>query len=247
MVVAQNIKCSHCGAPVEFKPGDLISTCNYCGFTVIIETGKAFNFQHSMLINKFSKEKIESIIRQWMTSGFIKPSNLNQKSKFLELDLIYLPFWVASILSKTTYKGIFERISPPVTKDGALEKEYNWLVLARETTDFPTREYNIPLEGKIPYDFKKIEAFARIINSEINREEAIRIAKQDIETHHRYLMLQNVDRNIEMQTIHKISQVIYLHAPIWFVKYEYNHKTFNLIIDGVAGTVLKGDIPAHNF
>ena len=80
-----------------------------------------------------------------MTSGFIKPSNLNQKSKFLELDLIYLPFWLTSILPKTTYKGIFERISSPVTKAGVLEKEYNWLVLARETTDFPTREYNIPL------------------------------------------------------------------------------------------------------
>lgn len=247
MVVAQNIRCSHCGAPVEFKPSDLISTCTYCGFTVIIETGKPFNFQHSMLLNKYGNEKIEATIRQWMTSGFLKPPNLNQKSKFLESDLIYLPFWVVSILSKTVYKGIFERISPPVVKEGEIQKEYNWLVLARETTDFPTREYNIPIEGKIPYDFRKIEKFAMIINSEVSREEAISIAKQDIETHHRYLMLQNVDRIIEMKTIHTISQVIYLHTPIWFVKYEFKNKTFNLIIDGVTGTILKGDIPEYKF
>ncbi|MBK5133389.1 hypothetical protein JJE00_03055 [Candidatus Bathyarchaeota archaeon] len=182
-----------------------------------------------------------------MTSGFLKPPNLNQKSKFLESDLIYLPFWVVSILSKTVYKGIFERISPPVVKEGEIQKEYNWLVLARETTDFPTREYNIPIEGKIPYDFRKIEKFAMIINSEVSREEAISIAKQDIETHHRYLMLQNVDRIIEMKTIHTISQVIYLHTPIWFVKYEFKNKTFNLIIDGVTGTILKGDIPEYKF
>ena len=60
-------------------------------------------------------------------------------------------------------------------------------------------------------------------------------------------MLQNVDRIIDMQTVHKMSHVIYLHAPIWFVKYEYNHKTFNLIVDGVVCTVLKSAIPVHNF
>jgi DNA-directed RNA polymerase subunit RPC12/RpoP len=36
--VAQEIKCSHCGAPVEFKPGEIIATCRYCGFTTVIET-----------------------------------------------------------------------------------------------------------------------------------------------------------------------------------------------------------------
>ena len=175
MVVAQNIRCSRCGAPVEFKPGDSISKCAYCGFTIIIETGKAFNFQHLMLINKCGNEKIEATIPQWMTSGFLKPPNLNQKAKFLELDLIYLPFWVVSILSKTACKRIFERISPPVAKDGEMQKEYDCLVLARETTIFPTREYTIPIEGKIPYDFKKIEKSPKILNSEVNREEAIRL------------------------------------------------------------------------
>ena len=84
MALAQNIKCSHCGAPVEFEPGDLMATCNYCGFTVIIETGKAFNFEHSLLLNKYNEEQIEKSIKTWMSSGFLKPSDLSQKSKFLQ-------------------------------------------------------------------------------------------------------------------------------------------------------------------
>jgi primosomal protein N' len=32
MAVADTIRCSHCGAPVEFKPGEIIATCKYCGF-----------------------------------------------------------------------------------------------------------------------------------------------------------------------------------------------------------------------
>lgn len=243
MILAQNIKCSHCGAPVEFQPGDLMATCNYCGYTLIIETGKAFNFEHSLLLNQYNKEKIEQSIKTWMSSGFLKPSNLSEKSKFLKLDLIYLPFWIIFVESKTNFKGIFERISPPITKDGEIKKEYNWLVVARKAADFPTREYDVPLEGKIPYDFRKIEKFAKIINSEINKEEAINLAQQEIENHHGFLIKKHVDRIIDTKTIHNTKQVLYLHIPIWFVKYEYKHKSFDLIVDGITGLVLKGDIP----
>jgi hypothetical protein len=247
MAVAQNIRCSHCGAPVEFKPGEIIATCKYCGFTTVIETGEAFNFEHSLLLNKYDLTQVDELIRDWMRSGFMKPSDLAKKSKVLEKNLIYLPFWVVSVEAKTSYKGIFERIAPPIVKDGKIQKEYNWLVLAREAAGFPTREYDVPLEGKVPYDFRKIEGFAKVLNSEIDREEALELAKQQIEVHHRYLLKQDVDRIIEIHTELNIKQVVYLHAPVWFIKYKYKDKTYQLIIDGAAGTALKGDIPSSKF
>jgi len=182
-----------------------------------------------------------------MTSGFLKPGDLARKAKITEKELTYLPFWVVSIIVKTTYKGMFERISPPLVKDGTIEKEYNWLVLAREASDFPTREYDVPLEGKIPYDFRKIEGFAKILNSEIEREEALELAKQQIEANHRFLLQQDVDKIIEMKSEFTVEQMVYLHAPVWFIKYEYKGNTFQLIIDGAVGMVLKGDIPSSKF
>jgi hypothetical protein len=247
MAVAQNIRCSHCGAPVEFKPGEIIATCKYCGFTTVVETGQAFNFEHSLLLNKFNEAQIEEPIRNWMSSGFLKPPDLAKKSKIMEKNLVYLPFWVVSVEAKTSYKGIFERIAPPVVKEGKIQKEYNWLVLAREAAGFPTREYDVPLEGKIPYDFRKIEGFAKVLNSEIDRDEALELAKQQIEAHHRYLLQQDVDKIIEMYTDINVKQVVYLHAPVWFVKYEYKGKTYQLIMDGAAGMALKGDIPSSKF
>ena len=79
--VAQEIRCSHCGAPVEFKPGEIVATCKYCGFTTVIETGQAFTFEHSLILNKFDENGIEEPIRAWMTGGFLKPSDLSRKSK----------------------------------------------------------------------------------------------------------------------------------------------------------------------
>jgi hypothetical protein len=247
MAVAENIRCSHCGAPVEFKPGELIATCKYCGYTTVIETGAPFNFEHSLLLNKYDLAQIDELTKGWMCSGFMKPGDLAKKSRIVEKNLVYLPFWVVSIEAKTDYKGVFERISPPIVKDGKIQKEYNWLVLAREAAGFPTREYDVPLEGKIPYDFRKIEGFAKVLNSEITREEALELAKQQIEALHRYRLKEDVDKIIEIYTEINVKQAVYLHAPVWFVKYEYKGKTYQLILDGAAGMALKGDIPSSKF
>jgi hypothetical protein len=182
-----------------------------------------------------------------MRSGFLKPPDLAKKAKIVEKNLVYLPFWLVSVEAKSTYKGIFERVAQPIVKEGAIEKEYNWLVLAREATEFPTREYDVPLEGKIPYDFRKIEGFAKVLNSEIDRDEALELAKQQIEAHHRFLLQQDVDKIVEIKTDFNLKQMVYLHAPIWFIKYEYKGNVYQLIVDGATGTALKGDIPEGKF
>lgn len=247
MAVAQNIRCSHCGAPVEFKPGEIIATCKYCGFTTVIETGQAFNFEHSLLLNNYSPEQIEDLVRDWMRSGFMKPGDLAKKSKITENTLTYLPFWAVSLEATTKYKGIFERIAPPIVKEGQIQKEYDWLVLAREASGFPTREYDVPLAGKIPYDFRKIEGFAKLLNSEIPREQAVDIAKQQIDAHHRFLLQQDIDRIVEENTTVDLKQIVYLHAPVWFIKYEYKGNGYQMIVDGATGMVLKADIPNTKF
>ncbi|MCL2642895.1 MAG: hypothetical protein FWD52_05245 [Candidatus Bathyarchaeota archaeon] len=246
-VVAKEIRCSHCNAPVEFKSGELITTCKYCGFTTVIQTGQAFNFDHSLILNNYDTARMENCVRAWMGSGFMKPGDLAKKSKIVENDLVYLPFWVVSTFVATKYKGIFERISPPVMKDGQIEKEYNWLVLARKATIFPAREYTVPIAGKIPYDFRKIEGFAKVLNSEISKDEALDMAKQQIENHHRFLLQQDLDRIIELSTTLDLKQMLYLHAPAWFTKYQYKGNLYQLIIDGSTGNVLKGDIPPIRF
>jgi len=247
MSIVQEIRCSNCGGPVAFEPGEIVATCKYCGYTTVIETGKAFTFEHSMLLNKYDPTQIEDSIKDWMRTGFLKPSDLAKRSKIIEKTLIYLPFWAVSLKAESNYKGIFERITPPVVKEGKIEREYDWLVLARKASEFPTKEYDVPLQGKIPYDFRKIEAFAKVLNSEIDKNDAVELAKQQIEEHHHYLVQQDVDKIIEMKNEIDIKQVVYLHAPIWFVKYEYKGKAYQLLVDGATGTTIKGDIPSSGF
>lgn len=247
MVVVDEIHCSHCGAPLSFKPGEILATCKYCGYTVVVETGQPFTFENSILLNRYDLASVDAPIIDWMRTGFLKPSDLAKKSKIQEKNLVYLPFWVVSVEAKSSYKGIFERMAPAVVKEGKIEKEYDWLVLARKATEFPTKEYDVPLAGKIPFDFRKIEGFAKVLNSEIDKDDAVEFARQQIDQHHRYLAQEDVDKIIEMNTSINVKQIVYLHAPIWFVKFEYKSKLYQLLVDGASGMVIKGDIPSSGF
>lgn len=247
MSIIQKINCAHCGAPIQFKPGEIVTTCRYCGFTQVIETGHPFTFEHSMFLNTYDGAQIEGVVYEWMQAGFTKPGNLAKKSKITEKNLVYIPFWILEVEAASTYKGIFERLAPPVVKEGKIDKHYDWLVLARKATQFPTREYDVPLEGKVPYDFRKIEGFAKVLNSEIEKSTAMEKAKQHIEAHHQFLAKQEVDRIIKMHTDFKFGNAVYLHTPIWFMVYEYKKESYQMILDGATGAVIKGDIPAAKF
>jgi hypothetical protein len=37
---------------VQFRPVEILATCEYCGYTAVVETDKAFDFEHSLLLNR---------------------------------------------------------------------------------------------------------------------------------------------------------------------------------------------------
>ena len=77
--------------------------------------------------------------------------------------------------------------------------------------------------------------------------EAEEQAKQEIDENHRFLAQQEIDKVVDFKTEIKIEEIVYLHAPIWFTKYEYKEKTYSLILDGATGTAIRGDIPSAGF
>jgi hypothetical protein len=247
VAVVNEIRCGHCGAPINFTPGEIVATCKYCGFTSIIETGKPVNFEHSIIFNKYTSDQVENLVRNWMRSGFIKPGDLAKASKIVEKQLIYLPFWIipATVISK--YKGVFERLAPPMVKEAKIENNYNWIILARKAVKFPTREFDVPLAGKVPYDFRKIEDLAKILHSELTEVDAKKLATEQIISHQNFLAKQDVDKIIEMKNNFEFGEAVYLHAPIWFISYEYKKEKYNLILDGFSGTFIKSDIPPPKF
>ena len=229
------------------QPGEILVTCNYCGFTSVIETGKAFEFEHSLILNSVQKIHVPEVVQSWMSNSFIAPKDVAKKSAIDEQNLTYLPFWVVSAEARTHYKGVFERISPAVEKEGDITNRYDWLVLARRKSDFPTRAYHLSLSGKIPFEATKIDRGAKVLNSEMDSSEAVEQARDEIENLHEYLAKDRIDRVVDIKTELDVSATYYIHAPVWFITYTYRNSRYQVILDGASAEVIKGDLPSENF
>lgn len=213
----------------------------------MIETGKAFEFEHSLILNGVEASKVFDTVRGWMNESFIAPKDLVKKSVLIEQSLVYVPLWVVSAEARTHYKGVFERISPAVEKEGDISNRYDWLVLARRKSDFPTRGYHLSLSGKVPFDAVKVDRGAKVLNSEMNPAEAVQQARDEIENLHEYLAKEKIDRIMDIKTEFDISGSYYLHAPIWFVTYEYRNSRYQVLLDGATSEVIKGELPSEDF
>src|SRR5947199_6182185 len=245
--VVSEIRCKNCGAPLDLHPGELLSTCRYCGYTAVVGADSTCQLQHSLILNQHNAASTTDILQDWMRSGFMKPGDLAKKSRITIIELRYLPFWLVPLTATSNYEGVLERISPPTQRKGAIENNYDWLVLGRKAAEFPTRDYKVPSEGKIPFDFTKIESKSNFLNSELDSSEAIAHAKDEVEENQRFLLKQEVDQVTRFDTTFNVEKPTYLHAPLWFVQYEYKGKSYNAIIDGSSGTVIRADIPQTDF
>ncbi len=103
------------------------------------------------------------------------------------------------------------------------------------------------MEGKIPFDFTKVDPQGKFLNSEIASAEAVQHAKDEVEEHQKFLVKQEVDQIISFSTSFNADTPTYLHAPVWFAQYEYKGRTYNAIMDGSSGNVLRADIPPVDF
>ena len=245
--IVSEIKCPNCGAQLNLSPGELVATCRYCGYTSVVGANAPFQLQHSLIVNNLNNTRVTQDLQDWMRSGFMKPGDLAKKSKLTMLELRYLPFWLVPLTATSTYEGMLERISPAIIRKGTIQNEYDWLVLGRKAAEFPTRDYRVPTEGKIPFDFTKIEGQATFLNSELDSDEAVIRAKDEVEENQRFLLKQEVDQVTRLNTSFSVEKPTYLHAPLWFVHYEYKGKNYSAIIDGSTGSVIQADIPQTDF
>ncbi|MFX1562560.1 MAG: hypothetical protein ACFFDP_04560 [Promethearchaeota archaeon] len=241
--VTKGLRCSHCDAPLEYKAGDALVTCSYCGTTQVVDVSRPFLIEHFMLPIRLEPEGVDGVLLSWMRKGFLKREDLHRKAKITSKLLRMLPFWLAEVKAESKYKGIYNRVSPPIVKTKTLGKTYHWLILARRRAGFPTKEFDLPAAATQPYDFRKIPEHAEVINSQLTRGEALQQVKQEVEEHHRYLIGQDVDRIVEFDTKFSIGEVQYVHAPVWYTRYQYQRKNYNVLVCGHRSIVIAGEFP----
>lgn len=242
--IAEKVNCTNCGAPLKLDAGEVIVTCEFCGAALNMAVGRKYFLRHSIIPNKYTSEQISSMAKQWMASGFLKPEDLKRRSSIRESSLVFLPFFVVHVSAHSKYEGMLTRTGQNIPKKGDFTREYHWKILGRRASKFPTKEYEIPLSGKVDFDLAHVSKEAKFLNSEMDEKEAHSLLTQEIKEHHRYLLSSEMDILQSIDTALDIKNTEFVHAPVWFLKYDYKGKLYELLFDGASGNTIKGDIPA---
>lgn len=242
--IAQEIGCPDCGAPLKVKAGLAIITCEYCGSDVNMAVGAKYFLQHSIIPAKFDKKAMLAEVRSWMKKGFLMPSDLHRKADIEFIELRFLPFFIIHVTAKSNYSGVFTRTGQNIDKKGEFSNEYYWKILGRRGSGFPTKSYEVPAAGKSEFNLSLLSPEARFINSEIDENEAVQKAEMEIKEHQKFLLRDEVDHITELDTQITVHNSEFLHVPIYYIKYGYRGKTYDLIMCGATGQEIKGEIPS---
>jgi len=243
MIIANEIRCSNCRAPITYKQGELLATCSYCGFTVVIPTEKTFMLKHSMVLPRLTDVDARRVLGNWMGIGFLKPSDLARHSTIKEMRLTMLPFWLVPLECASKYEGTFERLGTPQERSGVLSRSYDWLICARKLEAFPTRDYLLEPGSLVPFDFRILPSSAEVMNCEVEDTEAIEKAKAEVEDLHKAILSDNIDKFLEFTSSFNLGEEVYLHLPFWFITYEYRGGRYLVLVDAASGRVVRGDFP----
>ncbi len=242
--LVEKLSCPNCGAPLDLSPGEIIVTCKYCGSDVRIAGERRFLLKHSMIIARFDTNGIVRMIQSWLGGGAFRPDDLARSSKIERLECVYLPFYVFEVDALTNWRGVMSRTGQPIEKSGELRKDYFWKILARRSSDFPTREYRLPLSAKANFDIAHLVRDSKFLNAEVDEDEAMRLTEDEVKQHQKRLLIgDEVDDLIEVSTRVDIKDTEFVHAPLWFARYSYRNRMYEMILDGALGEVIKADIP----
>lgn len=258
-------ECTTCGVVLVISPEDVVITCKYCGATFDVEGKKVPD--HQMLPTLKEKAIKENTIKFLQKNEGVTRA-LDKQAVVEEVKLNYIPYWVCPFDSNTHYFGVkqssvtrtrivsdgrggtrTETYTVPIYRpeEGDFARSGRENIIARKHTafyGFDNFKKKLNLEKIEGFDFSKIKSFnAEFINAEVDPVEASREAYGWVEDENRRIAGSRVNKLVRCDSKIQMYNPIYVHAPLWQVRYKFKNKVYKVSIMGDSGTILKGEIP----
>lgn len=91
----RDLCCQSCSAQLSLPPGQLTSTCPFCGSNRVIQRAAPQDLLRPRFLIPFrvENEACHQIARTWLGSSWMTPAVLQQTARVADFVGIYLPFW----------------------------------------------------------------------------------------------------------------------------------------------------------
>lgn len=254
--------CNSCGASVIADATTSATFCRFCGNPVVMGTRLTKKFRPELIIPfKVNRESAEGIFKQWASEHKYAPSDLTASSTLKKLTGIYVPFWLVSSKALTQDYMRNTILKAGGEKERATSKAAAVFTFNHIPFDGSKRINDNLMESVEPFDYSDMVDFEpaylqgfyaeRYDLSARNTDMAVRITDR-INTYARNAIsdicsasLGGVQNEIVKVKLGDI-RARYALLPVWFLKYDYDGKSYSFAINGQNGKA-GGSAPASKF
>lgn len=257
----KELQCQSCAAYTSVPPDSLTHTCPFCSSSNVIQRQAPQDVLRPRFLIPFKIEAgaCHQITREWLGSSWMTPGALRRLAQVGNFTGIYIPYWTFDAINKADwqaevghkkteryYSGGKWRTRTKIVwkwEAGHVQLGINNLLVEgthRLSTILLERikEYN--LRELAPYEPKYLAGF-QAQAYDIPLEEAWETARHAMREETRQACREQAStkriRNFSMELNFEEERWRYILLPIYLATYNYEHNTYQVMINGQSGAV----------
>jgi hypothetical protein len=248
--IIKGVTCPACGGEQDMREGVRTFNCKYCG-SLLVTKGVDGPVKYYVPNNLQRNIAIQNTFH-WLGKGLSKARRLKTGSKIEDAFLVYIPYWRvrADVIGwvfgrERRTRTVGNRVETYyVDVEKKILQTYDKTYAACDVAELGVRKVNLAGDKMLPVNFEELQTQGMLFNivsseTEITDaaekefiEAAVRTAKVDqITFQHNDLVRPSVN-------------IVYY--PLWVVRYVFQGRTYQVVVDGEDGTICYGKAPGNN-
>jgi len=248
--IIRGITCPSCSGELDIKDGIRSFNCKYCG-TLLLAKGEKGSLKY-YVPKKIKRDEAIRRTFDWLGKGLSKAKGLKTSSKVDEAFLVYIPYWrvradvvgwVFGVEKRTTSSSSGTKTTY-VDKEIKIQNSFDVTIPACDIAELGVKKVNLRGDEIKPVDFEVLQEDGMLFNVISSEKEATADSLN----------------NFKIQATGKINlhQVTFEHYdlvrqnttlvyyPLWIVRYVFNNRTYQVVVDGEDGSICYGKAPGNN-
>ena len=248
--VIKGITCPACSGELDINEGLRSFNCKYCG-TLLVVKGESGTLKY-YVPRKLKKEDAISKAFDWLDKGMSKAKGLRANSKVEDAFLVFIPYWrvKADVVGwifgqeKRTSTSNGRTTTYYVDVERKIQNSFDRTYSACDVAELGVKKINLTGDTILPVDFESLQREGMMFNIIASEKEAFDYAKNNFSAEARNaLNLYNVSFEHYDLVRENIGIVYY---PLWVIRYSFENRTYQVIVDGEDGTICYGKAPGNN-
>ena len=248
--VIKGITCPACSGELDINEGLRSFNCKYCG-TLLVVKGESGTLKY-YVPRKLKKEDAIAKAFDWLDKGMSKAKGLRANSKVEDAFLVFIPYWrvKADVVGwifgqeKRTSTSNGRTTTYYVDVERKIQNSFDRTYSACDVAELGVKKINLTGDTILPVDFESLQREGMMFNIIASEKEAFDYAKNNFSAEARNAVnLYNVTFEHYDLVRENIGIVYY---PLWVIRYSFENRTYQVIVDGEDGSICYGKAPGNN-